>query len=285
MQNKPFHIDSPRGCRWLILAFCLGLLVAGRPVQAYPPAPFHLFFGLLRDEYGTPINIRSAEVILETHSGVKVRATVLPGIERAANYWLEVPMDSGLMTPAYKPTALRPLAPFRIQVRIGDTTYLPIEMVGDFAALGRPGERTRLDLTLGEDTDGDGLPDAWERLINADISKVSPENEAGNGLTYLQTYYAGTYAVDPKHGFDLAITGLNEGVPRLEFLAVTGRTYTLLASSDLVTWEKVWFRIPSEGTNAAIRGTFVADTVTPVQMEAVHQGTGPIPTFFRLMLW
>ena len=29
--------------------------------------------------------------------------------------------------------------------------------------LGKPSETTRLDLTLGEDSDGDGLPDAWER--------------------------------------------------------------------------------------------------------------------------
>lgn len=285
MHIESFHIDSTKGRRWLILAFCLGLVAPGQPVQAYPPAPFHLFFGMLRDEYGTPINIRSAEVVLETHSGVKVNTTVIPGIETAANYWLEVPMDSGLMSPSYQPTALRPLAPFRIQVRIGDTTYLPIEMVGDFASLGRPGERTRLNLTLGEDTDGDGLPDAWERLINEDISKVLPGSDAGNGLTYLQTYYTGTYAVDPKNGFDLTITGFNEGAPRLEFLAVTGRTYTLLASSDLTTWKTVSFRIPSEGANAAIRGTFVADTVMPIQMEVVHQGTGPAPTFFRLMLW
>jgi hypothetical protein len=285
MHIEPFRIDSPKGCRWLILAFCLGLVVLDRPVQAYPPAPFHLFFGMLRDEYGTPINIRSAEVIFETASGVKVKTTVNPGIETAANYWLEVPMHSGLVTPSYQPTALRPLAPFRIQVRIGTTTYLPIEMIGDFATLGRAGERTRLNLTLGEDTDGDGLPDAWERLINEDISKVSPGSAAGNGLNYLDTYYAGTYAVDPKHGFDLTITGFHEGAPRLEFLAVTGRTYTLLASHDLKSWEKVWFRLPAEGTNAAIRGTFMADTVRPIQMEAVHQGTGPAPTFFRLMLW
>ena len=239
---------------------------------------------MLRDEYGTPINILGAEVILETSTGVQVKTTVIPGIETAANYRMEVPMDAGLMAVPYQPTALRPFVPFRIKVRIAGTTYLPIEMVGDYANLGRPGQRTRLNLTLGEDSDGDGLPDAWERLINPDISKVTPGAEAGNGLNYLQTYYAGTYAVDPKNGFALNILGLNDGVPRLEFLAVTGRNYTLLGSRDLKTWETVLFRVAADGTNAAIRGSFQATSVMTVQMEVAHQGTNPPPTYFRLML-
>ena len=47
-------------------------------------------------------------------------------------------------------------------------------MRGDYSALGRPGESTRIDLTLGEDRDGDGLPDAWERtLITASGGKLT----------------------------------------------------------------------------------------------------------------
>jgi hypothetical protein len=40
-------------------------------------------------------------------------------------------------------------------------------MKGDLSKLGEPGKRTHLDLTLGEDLDGDGIPDAWERALLA----------------------------------------------------------------------------------------------------------------------
>jgi hypothetical protein len=283
MQTHPARIRSGNG-RWLLLGLLLGVASLDRPASAYPPAPFHLFYGMLRDEYGTPINITAAEVILETSSGVRVKTTVNPGIETAANYRLEVPMDSGLMAAPYQPTALRPFVPFRIKVRIAGTTYLPIEMVGDYTNLGQPGQRTRLNLTLGEDSDGDGLPDAWERLINPDLTKVTPTADAGNGLNYLQTYYAGTYAVDPKNGFALNILGFTNGKPLLEFLAVNGRTYTLLGSRDLKTWKPVAFRIPAEGASAPARGSFLTDSVKAVQLEVANPDAEPPPTYFRLML-
>jgi hypothetical protein len=283
MQTHPARIRSRKG-RWLLLGLLLGVASLDRPASAYPPAPFHLFYGMLRDEYGTPINITAAEVILETSSGVRVKTTVNPGIETAANYRLEVPMDSGLMAAPYQPTALRPFVPFRIKVRIAGTTYLPIEMVGDYTNLGQPGQRTRLNLTLGEDSDGDGLPDAWERLINPDLTKVTPTADAGNGLNYLQTYYAGTYAVDPKNGFALNILGFTNGKPLLEFLAVNGRTYTLLGSRDLKTWKPVAFRIPAEGASAPARGSFLTDSVKAVQLEVANPDAEPPPTYFRLML-
>ncbi len=277
---------TARRSGWL-LALLLGAFILqplAFSLRAYPPAPFHLFYGMLRDEYGTPINLTEAEVVLEAASGVKVRTAVNPGIETAANYRLEVPMDAGLMAAPYQPSALRPFVSFRLKVRIGGTTYLPMEMAGDYANLGQPGRRTRLNLTLGEDSDGDGLPDAWERLVNPDIAQVAPGADAGNGLNYLQTYFAGTYGVDPKNGFALTILGLTNGVPQLEFLAINGRTYTLLGSRDLKTWSPVSFRIPAEGASPPARRSFQTDAVKTVRMEMIREGTNQPPTSFRLML-
>lgn len=269
---------------WLVLALLLGVGIPFWPAQAYPPAPFHLLYGMLRDEYGTPISISSAEVILETSSGVKIKTSVNPGIEMAANYRLEVPMDAGLLAAPYQPTALRPMVPFRIKVRIGGITYLPIEMLGDYSKLGKPGHRTRLNLTLGEDSDGDGLPDAWERLVHQDIAQVQPGSDAGNGLNYLQTYYAGTYAVDPEHGFVLSIVGHHQGSPLLEFLAVTGRTYTVQGSLDLKTWTTLPFRIPSEGMNAPVRASYRTDSVRTVRIEVPGSEPAASVSIYRLVL-
>lgn len=282
------HYQAPfsaaRTAQWRLLILFLWGGVLTRPVHSYPPAPFHLVYGMLRDEYGTPINSTGAEVILETSSGVQVKTTINPLIETSANYRLEVPMDAGLMAAPYQPTALRPLVPFRIKVRIGRTIYLPIEMRGDYAKLGEPGQRSRLNLTLGEDSNGDGLPDAWQRLINADISKVQPGADAGNGMTYLQTYYAGTYAVAPKNGFFLSIVALTNDAPLLEFLAINGRTYTVLGSQDMKTWRTMTFRIPSEGVGAAIQESFQTDSIKTVRLEVANRDQEPAPTFFRLML-
>ena len=277
---------------WTALRILRGLLLTAglvggtleRSVQAYPPAPFQLLFGVLRDEYGEPILTSQAEVMLVTTGGVEIKTTVNPGIEAEANYRLEVPMDAGLMSGPYQPTALRPFAPFRMKVRIGRTVYLPIEMRADYRSLGEPGKRTRVNLTLGEDANGDGLPDAWQRLINADLSKVRPDADAGNGLTYLETYLAGTYAVDPSGGFELKILDLTNSVPQLAFVAVTGRTYRLLSSVDLVTWTPTDFRLSADGVNAPVRSSFVTYSVKAMQIEPVVAEGAPPPTLFRLVV-
>ncbi len=265
------------------LALGLALLLP-LPVLAFPPAPHHTLFGMVRDEYGTPLNVQDAELIFETLSGSKLTTTVIPNLEPGANYRLLVPMDSGVTADAYKPTAMKPTAAFRIKVRIGNRIYLPMEMSGDFSQLGSPGRSTRLNLTLGEDTDGDGLPDAWERLINSDLSKVRPGDDAdGDGLSNVNEYLAGTYALDPSEGFNLTIKGFNNGAPVLEFLAVKDHTYTVLGSADLKTWAPLTFRVPAEGAEAAARGTYSATDVRPLQVEVVTATGQPAPKFFRLM--
>ena len=171
-----------------------------------------------------------------------------------------------------------------IRVRIGTVNYLPIEMIGDMSRMGQPGQRTRLNLTLGEDTDGDGLPDAWERLINPDISKVRPGDDSDkDGMTNLQEYLAGTYAFDPKDGFTLNIVRVNNGAPVLEFTAIRGRTYTLQGSPDLKTWTTQSFRIPAEGADAPTRASYPAADVRKIQIEAISADGQPVPRFFRLM--
>ena len=281
---KPLFCSKTSRRVWVASLLLLGLVVADRPAGAYPPAPFHLFYGMLRDEYGTPINYAGADVFLETSAGLKIATRVIPGIEQSANYRMEIPMVSGLSGPTYHPTALRPMAPFRIKVRVGGVVYVPMEMAGNFRNLGQPGKRTRLNLTLGQDSDGDGLPDAWERLSNADISMVHPDSPAGNGMNYLNSYYAGVFTGDPDSGFSLNVVRFNEGAPVLEFLAVTGRTYTLEGSSDLKTWERMQFRLSSQGANGSVRTRFAATSIETTQVEVVPQGAPISAAYFRLML-
>lgn len=275
----------------LAIAACLALSCAQGPLQAFPPAPHHTFFGLIRDEYGQPLNVAGAEIFLETSAGGRVKSVVIPDLEPGVNYRLEVPMDAGLTDDTYKPTAMRPSAPFRIQVKIGKIVYLPIEMKADTARMGEPGKSTRLNLTLGEDSDGDGLPDAWERALIAltggkrTLADIRPGDDADrDGLTNLQEYLAGTYAFDPKDGYSVKAVGLQEGNPLLQFVTVTGKTYSIVGSADLQTWEPLSFKVFESGvagtgvTSYQAKDVRILQVVVPV--DPAHAPVG----LFKLMV-
>ena len=261
-------------------------LVAGS-LCAFPPAPHHLIYGLVRDEFGNPISANDAEVMLETSSGVQIQTRIVPDLEPGQNYRLSVPLDAGLTSDAYKPTALRPLVPFRIKVKVAETTYLPIEMTGNFSQVGKPAQKTQLDLTLGEDSDGDGLPDAWERLLidampwfEFTLQDILPGDDFdGDGISNLNEYLAGTYAFDPQDGFRLnAVTAL-DGKPQLEFMVVQGRTYTVWGSVDLKTWTPIAFRIPN---GAASQPSYHAIDVRVLRVEPLPASGQPAALYFKV---
>ena len=104
--------------------------------------------------------------------------------EAGINYKIKVPMDSGATPELYQPFAMKVHMPYKIQVKIGFRTYLPIEMMGSLKTIGHPGGITRMDLTLGEDTDGDGMPDAWERALLGNgrtLRRYQPQRRYGWG--------------------------------------------------------------------------------------------------------
>jgi hypothetical protein len=268
MKNR--LILFPRLFRVFLLA-----ALSGVAAMAYPPAPHHTLYGQVRDEWGNPINI-GGEVILETSAGIKIKAEIAQARDPGTNYYLEIPMDSGLTADAYKPTALRPTVPFHLVVRINGINYLPIEMKANFASLGLPGKRTRMDLTLGEDSDGDGLPDAWERALLAtlgggNLNAINPGDDSdGDGLSNLNEYLAGTYAFDPQDSFELKLTTANNAAASLEFMVIRGRAYTILHSTDMKLWSSVAFTIEGETASRTVyqaNDARVLRVKTPVQQD------------------
>ena len=254
---------------------------------AFPPAPHHVVHGTIRDELGTPLAAGSATVLFEAASGVTLTTGIILGNEPGVNYSLVVPMDAGVTEDLYKATALKPTVPFSIRVRIGGVNYLPIQLQGRFAALGQPGRKTRLDLTLGADTDGDGLPDAWERALlaalggNRTLADIRGDgDDDGDGLSNLQEYLAGTYAFDKEDGFSLKIERLEAGKPVLKFLAIRGRSYQIQASTDLSTWTAVPFEVVGQTAAAA---TVLNATDTRLRELRATPPSGQGPAFYRLV--
>lgn len=283
--GAPSSGDARRAVR--IALILLGLLTTG-PLSAFPPAPHHTLYGMVRNQFGDPLTATRGEVILESPTGAQLRTAIVSSLQPGVNYSLEVPMDAGTAADLYQPTALRPFFQYRLKVVIGSTVYLPIEMMGNFARIGKPGESTRLDLTLGEDTDADGLPDAWERTLIAiyggTLSSINPNDDTdGDGISNLDEYLAGTYAFDPSDGFRLTLVGVNEGHSQLEFLAIRTRTYTIQASVDLQQWTPVSFRILTNGASGALLSDYLATDVRNLRIEVPPQG-GTTNRFFKALV-
>lgn len=278
----PFSFAMGSHSWWVTVAVFLPLAT-----QAFPPAPPHTLYGVVRDSIGNPLE-NGAEIVFEASSGVTIKTTVAARAEPAVNYQLEVPMDAGLTADSYLPTALRPMAAFVLRVRAGKSTYLPIEMVGNLANLGSPGGRTRIDLTLGVDEDGNGLPDAWEKAVDAFLGRewvagqIRPDDlYPGSGMTYRNVYLAGTYAVEPEDGFSLQIFNPTGEAPRLAFTAVKGRSYTVQAAEMVEAWSDVAFRVLPAAADTPQQWIYQASQTQRIEIEAPIAPDTTV-RFFRL---
>ena len=275
-------LPATHAVAWL----ALWLPVAALP---YPPAPFHTLYGLVKDPYGTPIVSPDVHIVLVTSTGTPIEAEVIPGIAPGVNYQLKVPMDAGLTPITYKPTAYPAAAPFRLFVVMGGATNLPIQMAGDFSHLGQPSRSTRLDLTLGVDSNGDGIPDAWENAIlgalgsSLTIDQVNGNSLVlGDGRTLMQAYLAGGNPLAGGSSLTLTLVDYQAGSPLLQFPVTTGHSYTLLGSADLKHWTTLSFRVPAEGPSGSTHQFYSAAGEQTIQVKAILPGPTPLAQFFRI---
>lgn len=258
--------------------------------NAFPPAPYYTIYGLVRDQVGQTIKAEGASIIL-LKGGVEIgRTPIITGLRLDQNYELAIRIDQALSgSPLYSSKAIVAEGAYSLVVDMNGTLFYPIEVSGNLTA-GKGGERVRLDLNLGEDSDGDGLPDVWEQWMLYQAG-YSPD-EQGNwplhlidrngdfdkdGLSNWMEYVAGTFAGDATEKFDLTIKKKTETMVRFEFFAITGKTYTIERSTDMVTWSRVSFSV---GVQAAGDTLFSATEVGVLSAFAVP--TSATNEFYRL---
>ena len=255
MENQDYQSLGPFQAqrRWWTGLVFTGLILAFSilPLWSFPPDPFNTLYGMVRDEYGKALQLDGATVLFSKNGRQVLRVPIQASSLLNQNYQIRLRMDMQRAgTIKYNDLAQNPGEPFTLSVRVNDILYQPIEMATPLT-VGKPGERTRLNLTLGVDSDGDGIPDAWEisQLYAAGI--MAGENGwpfdllprdgdfDGDGISNYAEYIAGTYATD---GSDFLVLKLVEKQPssvRLSFYSIIGKTYSLEASTDLKTWVQV----------------------------------------------
>lgn len=225
-------------------------------LEAFPPAPFHTIYGDVRDDQGVLIPATGAAVVM-SQGGVQRMREQLAAVSGADfNYELRMRMDMGRsLTATYSSLVVSTASAYTLAVDIGGVLYHPLELTAAPPTVGAPAARVRLNLTLGVDSDGDGLPDAWEesQLYHAgylpgetgwDLSLLDRQGDFDkDGLSNGTEYIAGTYAGDATSTINLVIKEkVGENV-RLETYAIFGKSYTIESSVDLKTWVSTSFSL------------------------------------------
>ncbi len=277
-----------------LLRIAAALIASSLSLRAFPPAPYYTVYGNVRDQYGILIPADGAAVVVYKSGKELMRQALVAAEGTDFNYQLRLRIDMlRSTTTTYSSVALTSGTIYTLAVSIGSQLYYPIEMATS-PVIGSASVRRRLNLTLGVDSDGDGLPDAWEeaQLYHGghlpgdngwDLSLIDQNGDFDkDGVSNGTEYVAGTYAMDSSSVLSLSIKEKLATSARLEFYAFYGKSYTLESTTDLKTWAAVPFSLTDPAApNAAAAQSSLTSTVSAVI--SIYADASAQSTYYRLI--
>lgn len=279
----------PRILVWLSILACGDLACRNVPAEGIPEPPVLYYGEVLGVVSGSSVRLTSGWLVgtfQPSDAGPPVAvATELFDFLGQYSYFLPVPCESIVGAMSATTNTLRLLSPPATPITYtlqnisvdGQPAYLqqPSQIQLWMAATNR-GLLRQVDLTLDlslVDSDGDGIPDAWEVLFG-----LNPSNHADalldsdlDGHNNLQEYFAGTSPKDPASVF--SIVRVRPDPPNgvwLDWLSASNRVYVLERASGLLTEFQ------------DIRADIPATPPVNTYLDATATGAGPV--FYRLRI-
>lgn len=237
------------------VGLCLALLA---PLgHAGLPQPLCVFYGQARDGFGLPYRA-NADVILLHGTNEVARHTIRGSLAPGVNFALSVHLDDGRTSARYSTRALRTGDSVSIRVRDVDGEKTIMERA-TVPPAGHPGEMILLNVTAGDDADGDGLSDLWEwemiawsgGLLKTPWDVSGDDDFDGDGMTNREEYLAGTFAFLDYDALVIEqFAAAGNGRLRFTFLSVPGKTYTIAGVTTLGQdpWEPCAFATSEAGS-------------------------------------
>ena len=202
VNERPANLFAHSAAIRLIRTAVALLLLVRVALRAGVPEPDNVLYGTITLD-NQPVTANRTDVVVEARrliGGPAIARYPMGSSAQAGNFYsLRVSLESA--QPLFDPNASL----------VGDSLFIvvldgsgirsqSIYTVGDRGAV------QRLDFGAAVlDSDGDGLPDAWERLHLGSTSPT-PNSINANGQTTLQNYVAGTNPNDTNSLFRVAVT-------------------------------------------------------------------------------
>lgn len=217
------------------VAIIAGLLGAGLAFAA-THRPSMIVYGVIRDSYGLRLSPDGAMVsaFLGTNEVARTPTRIQPA---GANYRFDVNVTDPLTA---GPTDVTPGATLTIRPRMG-AVLPPTIGTNTFVARG-DGSSVKINLVIGVDSDHDGLPDDWERMVIAnsggaisDLSQVGPGRDLdGDGVPDDQEFWNGTFPFLPDDLLRIgALVVRANGRLSFSFTSIDGAIYAVESTPTL----------------------------------------------------